>query len=94
MGERCAKEKQDLYGRRCPIPESCDALEALLRIELLEQIPDELTKKATIVGCTSSSSILFLCWNGVVPNEDATRFDLVEELYMLPQKPLANWLSG
>ena len=57
-----------------------------LRIELLERIPDSLTKKATVAGCASSSAILFLCWKEVFPNEGAARFDLAEELYMMPQK--------
>ena len=82
---------------RQTIPESCDAVDALLRIELLEKISDWLAKKAAIVGCqrgcTSSSSVLFSCWKEVFPNEDTTRFDLVEELRTLPQKPLVTILA-
>ena len=29
---------------------------------------------------------LFMCWKEIFPNEDATRFDLVDELYTLPAK--------
>ena len=71
-------------------PKSCDAVEALARIEFLERIPDWLTKKATIAGCTSSSAILVLCWKESFPNEDATKFGVVEGLYMLSQMPPDN----
>ena len=54
------------------------------RIELLE---DSFPKKAAKACRRSSSSILLLCWKEIFPNEHAMRFDLVEELYMLPQKP-------
>ena len=43
--------------------------------------------------------ILFMCWKEVFPNEDATRFDLVDELYTLPARlttsmfQLAAWLE-
>ena len=68
---------------------NCDAIEALLRLELLTQFPDWLTHKATMLGCTSSHEILRMALKEIFPNEDATRFDLVEELYSLPQKPPA-----
>ena len=45
-----------------------------------------LAKKAGVLGCTSSSTILFMCWKEIFPNEDATRFDLVDELCALPAK--------
>ena len=40
-----------------------------------------------------------MCWKEIFPNEDATRFDLVDELYTLPAKmptsmfQLAVWLE-
>ena len=67
-----------LYGRKAPIPPNCDAIEALLRLELLTQFPDWLTRKATMLGCTSSHEILRMALREIFPNEDATRFDLVE----------------
>ena len=47
MGERCAYGKQYLYGRGCLTPESCDAVEALLRIELLERIKGTSSRPAS-----------------------------------------------
>ena len=61
-------------------------MEALLRHELLAHIPEWLARKAGVLGCTSSYTILFTCWKEIFPNEDATRFDLVDELYTLPAK--------
>ena len=52
-----------------------------------------------MLGCTSSHDILEMALKEIFPNEDATRFDLVEELYSLPQKPpstmhtFAAWLE-
>ena len=52
-----------------------------------------------MLGCTSSHDILKMALKEIFPNEDATRFDLVEELYSLPQKPpstmhtFAAWLE-
>ena len=52
-----------------------------------------------MLGCTSSHDILKMALKEIFPNEDATRFDLVEELYGLPQKPpstmhtFAAWLE-
>ena len=52
-----------------------------------------------MLGCTSSHDILRMALKEIFPNEDATRFDLVEELYSLPQKPpttmhtFAAWLE-
>ena len=60
MEERHAYENEYLYCKRCPIAESCDAVEAVLRIEFLERIPDFLIEKTTIAGCTSSSATLVL----------------------------------
>ena len=57
-----------------------------LRLELLTQFPNWLTQKATMLGCTSSHDILKMALKEIFPNEDATRFDLVEELYSFPQK--------
>ena len=80
-------------------PPNCDAIEALSCLELLTQFPNWLTQKATMLGCTSSQDILKMALKGIFPNEDATRFDLVEELYGLPQKPpttmhtFAAWLE-
>ena len=64
-------------------------MEALLRHELLSKlahIPEWLSCKAGVLGCTSSHTILFMCWKEIFLNEDATRFDLVDELYTLPAK--------
>ena len=86
MADRFAYEKRYLYGRKAPVPATCDAVEALLRHELLAHIPEWLSRKAGVLGCTSSGTILFMCWKEIFPNEDATRFDLVDELYALPAK--------
>ena len=75
-----------MYGRKAPVPATCDAVEALLRHELLAHLPDWLSRKAGVLECTSSHTILFMCWKEIFPNEDATRFDLVGELYALPAK--------
>ena len=85
MSARYKHETRFLYGRKAPIPPN-DAIEALLRLELLTQFPAWLTQKATMLGCTSSHDILKMALKEIFPNEDATRFDLVEELYSLPQK--------
>ena len=81
-----AYAKRFLYGRKVPAPSACDAVEALLRHELLSHIPDWLSRKAGVLGCTSSHTILLMCWKEIFPNKDATRFDLVDELYTLPVK--------
>ena len=99
MSARYKHETRFLYGRKAPIPPNCDAIEALFRLELLTQFPNWLTQKATMLGCTSSLDILKMALKEIFPNEDATRFDLVEELYALPQKPpstmhtFAAWLE-
>ena len=99
MTARYKHETRFLYGRKAPIPPNCDAIEALLRLELLTQFPNWLSQKATMLGCTSSHDILKMALKEIFPNEDATRFDLVEELYSLPQKPpstmhtFAAWLE-
>ena len=99
MTARYKHETRFLYGRKAPIPPNCDAIEALLRLELLTQFPNWLSQKATMLGCTSSHDILKMALKEIFPNEDATRFDLVEELYGLPQKPpstmhtFAAWLE-
>ena len=31
----------------------------------------------------ASHTILLMCWKEIFPNEDATRFDLVDELYTI-----------
>ena len=62
MDDRFAYEKRYLYGRKAPVPATCDAVEALLRHELLAHIPEWLARKAGVLGCTSSSTILFMCW--------------------------------
>ena len=99
MSARYKHETRFLYGRKAPIPPNCDAIEALLRLELLTQFPNWLTQRATMLGCTSSHDILKMALKEISPNEDATRFDLVEELCSLPQKPpttmhtLAAWLE-
>ena len=88
MTERCAYEKRYLYGRKAPVPATCDSVEALLRHELLAHLPELL------------SAILFMCRRKIFPNEDATRIDLVDELYTLPAKmpttmfQFAAWLDS
>ena len=46
MTERFAYKKPYLYGRKAPVPSTCDAVEALLRHELLSHLPDWLSRKA------------------------------------------------
>ena len=99
MTERFAYEKRHLYGRKAPVPSSCDAVEELLQHESLSHLPKWLSRKAGVLGCTSSHTILFMCWKEIFPNESATRFDLVDELYALPVKMpttiylFASWLE-
>ena len=57
MTERFAYEKGYLRGRKAPVPSTCDAVEALLRHELLSHLPDRLSRKAGVLGCTSSHTI-------------------------------------
>ena len=64
MTERFAYEKRYLYGRKARVPATRDALEALLRYELLSHLPEWLSRKAGMLGCTSSRAILFMCWKG------------------------------
>ena len=101
MADRFAYEKRVLYGRKAPVgvPATCDSVEALLRRELLAHIPEWLSRKAGVLGCTISHTILFMSWKEISPDVDATRFDLVDELYTLPAKlptsmfQLAAWLE-
>ena len=86
MTETLAYEKRYLYGRKAPVPATCASIEALLRHELLANLPEWLSRKAGVLGCASSPTILFMCWKEIFPNEDATRFDLVDELYALSAK--------
>ena len=92
-------EKRNLYVCKAPVPATCDAVEALLRHELLAHLPEWLSRKAGVLGCTSSSTILFMCWKEIFPNEDAARFDLADELHALPAKlptsmyQFASWLE-
>ena len=58
MTERFAHERRYLYGRKAPVPSTCDAVKALLRPELLSLLPDWLSRKAGVLGCTSSHTIL------------------------------------
>ena len=44
-----------------------------------------------MLGCTSSHDMLKMALKEIFPNEDATRFDLVEELYSPPQKPIFDY---
>ena len=98
MTEGFAHEKRYFYGRKAPVPSTCDAVEALLRRELLSHLPDWFSRKAG-VGCTSCRAIVFMCWKEVVPNEESTRLDLVDELHALPAKmpttmcQFASWLE-
>ena len=85
MADRFAYEKRYLYGRKAPVPATCDSVETLLRHELLAHL-QWFSRKAGVLGCTSSPTILFTCWKEIFPNEDTTRFDIVDELYTLPAK--------
>ena len=76
MTERFAHEKKYLYGRKAPVPATCDSVETLLQHELLAHLPEWLSRKAGVLGCTSSPTILFMCWKEIFPNKDATRLDL------------------
>ena len=58
MTERFAHEKRYLYGRKAPI---------LLQHVLLIHLPDWLTRKTGVLGCTSSHTILFMCWQKFFP---------------------------
>ena len=99
MTERFAYERRCLYGRKAPDPSTCDAVKALLRYELPSHHPDWLSRKAGVLGCTSLYTILFMCCKEIFANKDATRFDLVDELYTLPVKmpttmyQFASWLE-
>ena len=73
MSARYKHETRFLYGRKAPVPPNCDAIEALLRLELLTQFPNWLSQKATMLGCTSSHDILKMALKEIFPNEDATR---------------------
>ena len=57
MTEGFAYEKRYLYRHKAPGPSTCDAVEALLRRELLSHLPDWLSHKAGAQGRTSSQSI-------------------------------------
>ena len=88
----------DGVGVRFPIS-TCDTVEALLRHELLSHLPDWLSRKAGVLCCTSPHTILFMSWKEIFPNKDATRLDLVNELYALPVNmpttmyQFASWLE-
>ena len=86
MTERFAHEKRYLFGRKAPVPATCDAVKALLRHELLTHLPEWLSRKAGVLGCTSSNTLLLTCLKEIFPNKAVTRFDLVNELYALPGK--------
>ena len=88
MTERFAYEKRYLYG------EGSSSV-----YELLSHRPDWLSRKAGLLGCTSSRTILFMCWKEILPNEDAARLGLGDELYALPVNmptnmcQFASWLE-
>ena len=42
--------RHGFFGHKAPIPPNCDAIEALLRLELLTQFPNWLTQKATMLS--------------------------------------------
>ena len=46
MTERFASEKRYLYGRKAPVPATCDSVEAPLRHDLLASLPEGLSRKA------------------------------------------------
>ena len=54
LTERFAYAKRYLYGRKAPVPATLDSVEALLRHELLAHLPEWLSRKAGVLGCTSS----------------------------------------
>ena len=68
MTERFAYKKTYLYGRKAPVPATCGSVEALLRHELLAHLPEWLSRKAGVLGCTSSPTMLFMCWNQIFLN--------------------------
>ena len=94
MTERFADKKRYLYGRKLLY-----RLMRLLRHELLSHLPEWLSRKVGVRVCITLHTILFTCWKEIFPNEDATRFNLVNELYTLPGKmsttlhQLASWLE-
>ena len=45
MADRFAYEKRYLYGRKAPVPATCDSVEALLCHELLAHMPEWLSRK-------------------------------------------------
>ena len=67
MTARYKHETRFLYGRKAPIPPNCDAIEALLRLELLTQFPNWLSQQATMLGCTSSHDILKMALKEIFP---------------------------
>ena len=66
MADRFAYEQRYLYGRKALVPATCDSVEALLRHELLAHLPEWLSRKG-VLGCTSSPTILFMCWKEILP---------------------------
>ena len=80
-----------LYGRKALVPSTCNADEALLWHALLSHLPDKTL--ATLHRTP------FICWKEIVPSEDATRFELVDELYAIPARmpttmyQFASWLE-
>ena len=84
MTELFAYEKRDQDRRKAPVPSTCNAVEAHLRRELLSHLPEWLSRKAGVLGCTSSHTILLMCWKEIFPNDDGARRDLVDELYAIP----------
>ena len=93
MTERFAYEKRYLYGRKAPVPATCDSVEALLRHELPARLPEWLSLRAGVLGCTSSPTILSCIGRRFFRTRIATRFDLVDELYTLPAKLPTNMLQ-
>ena len=73
--------RRDIFMEGKHQSQTCDAVEGLLA-----HVPEWLAKKAGVLGCTSSHTILFMCWKEIFPNEDAIRLDLVDEIYTLPAK--------
>ena len=66
-GRQIAYEKRYLYGRKALVPVTCDPVEAPLRHKLLAHLPEWLSRKAGVLGCSSSPTLQFMCWKEISP---------------------------
>ena len=55
-----------------------------------QAVPREMEEMEDILGRTSSPTTLFMCWKEIFQSEDATRFDLVDEVDTFPAKMPTN----